>query len=319
MPPHLVWKGEKMALQHLGYIELPPHDGQGGFDHAAVHRTTSRLYVAHTVNAALDVIDCARDTYVRSIPGLAGVAGALVSDERDLVFTSNRGENTVGIFSTRDEQAITKVQVGVRPNGLAFDPSRNILLAANVGDPTSADSFTISIVDVTRQTMTASIPVAGRTRWTVFDASANAFYVNIAQPAQIVVIDANNLAGVARVFEIPVAGPHGLDLDATRGCLYCACDAGQLLVLDTRSGAVQGMAELRGVPDVIFFNAELHHLYVAIGDPGVIDVFDTETLTRLESIPTEQGAHTIAFDATRNKVYAFLPQTHRAAVYLDRV
>jgi len=26
-------------------------------------------------------------------------------------------------------------------------------------------------------------------------------------------------------------------------------------------------------------------------------------------------AHTIAFDAPRNKVYAFLPATHRAAVY----
>lgn len=29
-------------------------------------------------------------------------------------------------------------------------------------------------------------------------------------------------------------------------------------------------------------------------------------------------AHTLAFDAERNKVYAFLPQTHRAAVYVDK-
>ena len=28
-------------------------------------------------------------------------------------------------------------------------------------------------------------------------------------------------------------------------------------------------------------------------------------------------AHTIGFDAVRNTVYAFLPETHRAAVYLD--
>lgn len=308
-----------MALQLLGYVELPPHVRQGGFDHAAAHRATSQLYVAHTVNDALDVIDSMHDTYVRSIPNLAGVAGALVSDERDLVFTSNRGENTVGIFSIRDEQSIAKVQVGIRPNGLAIDSGRNVLLAANVGDPNIADSFTVSIVDVARQTMTASIPVAGRTRWTVFDATTDAFYVNIIQPAQIAVIDANNPIHVARVFEIPVAGPHGLDLDATHGFLFCACDAGKLLVLDMRSGTVQGSAELSGVPDVIFLNPSLRHLYVAIGEPGLIDVFDTETLTRLESIPTEQGAHTIAFDPAHNKVYAFLPQTHRAAIYLDRV
>jgi hypothetical protein len=34
-------------------------------------------------------------------------------------------------------------------------------------------------------------------------------------------------------------------------------------------------------------------------------------------ITTEKGAHTLGFDASRNKVYAFLPQTHRAAVYKD--
>ena len=76
--------------------------------------------------------------------------------------------------------------------------------------------------------------------------------------------------------------------------------------------------DLGGMPDVIFFNAVLQHLYVAIGDPGVIEVFDTDTLERIETLLTEKGAHTIGFDPDRHKVYAFLPQTHRAAVYRDR-
>jgi hypothetical protein len=37
----------------------------------------------------------------------------------------------------------------------------------------------------------------------------------------------------------------------------------------------------------------------------------------IETVPTEKDAYTLAFDATRNKVYAFLPQTHRAAVFVD--
>jgi len=49
----------------------------------------------------------------------------------------------------------------------------------------------------------------------------------------------------------------------------------------------------------------------------VIDVFDTQTMRRIETVATEKGAHTIAFDAARNKVYAFLPQTHRGSVYVD--
>ncbi len=161
-------------MRHLGYIELPAHVKPGGFDHAAIHRASARLYVAHTIN----------DGYHHSIPNLIGVAGALVSDERNLVFTSNRSENTVGIFSPDDEAGLVKVSVGVRPNGLSYDPSRNLLLAANVGDPAMPGSFTVSIVDVAKQAMIASVPVPGRTRWTIFDPQSNAFYVNIMEPAQ---------------------------------------------------------------------------------------------------------------------------------------
>jgi len=34
-------------------------------------------------------------------------------------------------------------------------------------------------------------------------------------------------------------------------------------------------------------------------------------------VPTEAGAHTLALDRKRSKVYAFLPQSHRAAVFAD--
>ena len=93
-----------MALRLLGHIELPRHRSNGGFDHADVHPPTDRMYVAHTSNDSIDVIDCARDRYIESIPGLTGVAGALVSETRGLVFTSNRGENTVSIFAPCDER-----------------------------------------------------------------------------------------------------------------------------------------------------------------------------------------------------------------------
>src|SRR5512136_1462467 len=289
-------KEQKMPLKHLGYIDLPAHVQPGGFDHAAMQRRSGHLYVAHTINDAIDVIDCAADRYLYSIPNLIGVAGALVSDERNLVFTSNRGENTVGIFSPDDEASLVKVGVGVRPNGLSYDPGRNLLLAANVGDPALPGSLTVSMVDVERPMMIASVPVPGRTRWTIFDPQSNAFYVNIMEPAQMVVIDADRPAQVARVFDVPIAGPHGLDLDVERRRLFCACDGKKLVALDAGTGRVLDEQDISGVPDVIFFNAALEHLYVAIGDPGVIDVFDTQTMRRIETVITEKSAHTIAFD-----------------------
>jgi DNA-binding beta-propeller fold protein YncE len=306
-----------MTLKPIARIELPAHIQPGGFDHAAIHAGTNRLYVAHTINNSMDRIDCAAERYIGSIPGLTGVAGALVSEERGLVFTSNRGENTLGIFAPGDEKNIVKVPVGISPNGLAFDPQHGLLLAANVGSPDIPGSFTLSIVDVQKREMIHSIPVPGRTRWTIFDAHHNEFFINILDPAQIVVVDAKAPDTIARALDIPAAGPHGLDLDAGSGRLFCACDSGKLVSLEAASGKILGVADLSGKPDVIFFNPALKHLYVAVGDPGVIDVFDTDTLVRLENIPTEKGAHSLAFDARRNKVYAFLPMTHTAQVFMD--
>lgn len=306
-----------MSLKLKGYILLPAHKQAGGFDHAAVHRGNRQLYVAHTANDAVDVIDCISDRYLHSIPDLTGVAGALVSDERNLVFTSNRGEDTVSIFSPDTEDKASKIGVGIRPNGLSFDPKRGLLLAANVGNPDIPNSHTLSIVDIQRRQMIHSIPVSGRTRWTIFDPVSNCFYVNLADPSEIVVVDSANPTRVTRSIEIPAKGPHGLDFDPATNRLFCACDAGKLFALDASSGKITLEAELSGTPDVIFFNSALKHLYVAIGDPGVIDVFETDSLRHIETISTEKGAHTLGFDAAQHKVYAFLPESHRASIYLD--
>lgn len=307
-----------MILEQVGEIPLPAHHTPGGFDHAAVHGRRRQLYVAHTANNALDVIDCATGKYLRSISHLEGVAGALVSEEHDLVFTSNRGENTVGIFAAGHEESLARVPVGVKPNGLAYDPGRGLLIAANVGDPSLPGSFSVSVVDVGARAMIADIPVSGRTRWTVFDPEAACFYVNIADPPQIVVIESPNPGRVARTLPVSSVGPHGLDLDLATRRLFCACDGKALVVLDARSGIELMRAELAGVPDVIFFNRDRRHLYVAIGDPGLIEVFETDGMRRVEAIRTEAGAHTLGFDQTHDTVYAFLPGSHRALVFQDR-
>ncbi len=305
------------AVRFLRRIELPEHTGPGGFDHAAVDQRNGRLYVAHTSNDAVDVIDCTTDKFLFSIPELKGVAGALVSDAMGLIFTSNRGEDTVGILRSEEPQGVDKVKVGVRPNGLSVDAKTGLLLAANVGKPEIAGSTTLSIVDIKRREMIHSIPVPGRTRWTVFDEFTHCFYVNIADPPQIVEIDATQPDRISRSIEIPAAGPHGMDMDSEGQILFCACDAGKLFALDAGSGEVVAQADLSGTPDVMFFNSQRKHVYVAVGDPGVMDVFDSESLRRIQTVTTAKGAHTLGYHDTDQKVYVFEPETHSAAVYVD--
>ncbi len=306
-----------MTLELVRYVALPAHTGRGGFDHGVVHLHRHRLYVAHTANNALDVIDSEAQAYLHSIPRLTGVAGVLLADDRDLVFTSNRGEDTIGIFSPSNESALVKVAVGLRPNGLAYDPADGLVLVAHVGDPAIPVSYTVSLVDVATHTRVDDVAVGGRTRWVVFDGKTGHFLVNIADPPQIAVVEARAPARVVKVYTIPAAGPHGLDLDPATGRLWCACDSKTLVCLDARSGEIRGTHDLSGAPDVVFFNPNRGHVYVAVGDPGVVEVFQAWPPHRLKIVPTELGTHTIALDEAHNVLYAFLPQTHRAAVLAD--
>ena len=306
-----------MTLRLVGHVELPPHRSSGGFDHADVHSPTDRIYVAHTANDSIDVIDCAKDRYVESIPGLTAVAGALVSEACDLIFSTNRGENTVSIFTPGNERNGFKIGVGIKPNGVAFDSTRGLLVVANVGDPAISNSYTASVVDVRRKERIAEIKVPGRTRWAIYDPATETFFINIASPARIVAIDAREPSKISNEYLVPAEGPHGLDLDPSTGRLFCACDAGVLFAIDAASGGVLGETSLSGAPDVIFLNQRTGHLYVAIGDPGVIDVIEFAAMRRAEVVPTEAGAHTLAIDRKRSKVYAFLPRSHSAAVFAD--
>src|SRR5262245_22005461 len=111
-------------LQASGHVDLPKHEGSGGFDHAASHARTGHVYVAHTANSAVDVFDPASRKLLFSVSELPGVAGVLVSDEAQLIVASNRAENTVAIFPPGPNPEVSRVAVGVRPNGVAYDHAR---------------------------------------------------------------------------------------------------------------------------------------------------------------------------------------------------
>ena len=194
-----------MALRLLGHIELPPHRSNGGFDHADIHsphgpaprrayqqrfHRRDRLARDHTLNRCL----ASRQWQVRSCLKRAG-----------LVFTTNRGENTVSVFAPGAERNAFKIAVGVKPNGLAFDSARGILIAANVGDPSIPDSHSVSVVDLERRERIAEVKVPGRTRWTIYDAAREMFFVNIASPARIVAIDARDPTRISKEYEVPAA------------------------------------------------------------------------------------------------------------------
>jgi DNA-binding beta-propeller fold protein YncE len=306
-----------MALIKTALIAVPP-GAQPGFDHADVYRretpAASRLYVAHTGADRIEVIDCLSNSYLRFLSDVPGVAGILIDNEQDLLFSSDRGCARVSIYRCSDEALLGRIPVGDRPNSLAYDPTRRRLFVFNIGDPPGVNC-TVSVVAVDETRVIATIPLPGRPRWAVYDPLTEHVYANIQNPAQILVLRAANLQ-ITQAFKIPVAGPHGLAIVGER--LFCAADGGALIALQRDTGALLGNVALPGEPDVVMHDPESARLFVAIGSPGVISVIDERRLDTVEVVPSESGSHTIAWNPDTRTLYAFLPRTGGAAVFVDQ-
>jgi DNA-binding beta-propeller fold protein YncE len=303
-----------MSLVRAGFIPIPP-GAKPGFDHADVFTSGRRMYVAHTGADRIEVLDCETHTHLRTISAeLPGVAGVLIDEEHDLLFSSDRAAARVSVFRCSDEQLQGQIEVGPHPNGLAYDRQRRRLYSFNLGEPLG-ENCTASVVDLDSMRVVAELPLPGRPRWAVHDPERDVVYANIQTPAQIVVIDCER-ATLVRTLNVPSEGPHGLWLDSGR--LFCAADGGALVVLDRDSGKVITSLPLPGVPDVVMHEAHLRRLYVAIGEPGVVCSFDSERLEPLETVETEQGAHTSGWDPIDRCLYVFCPGSGGAALYEER-
>src|SRR6266568_1789472 len=124
-----------MSLVRAGFIPIP-RGAKPGFDHADVFPRGRRMYVAHTGADRIEVLDCETRSYLRALSAeLPGVAGVLIDQDDDLLFSSDRSAARVSVFRCSDERLLGQVGVGPHPNGLAYDHRHRHLYSFNLGDP----------------------------------------------------------------------------------------------------------------------------------------------------------------------------------------
>jgi DNA-binding beta-propeller fold protein YncE len=272
---------------------------------------SGHIFVAHTAADTVEVLDGASLTHVASIPGCPEGSGVICAQEPSLVFAAARGAGKVLVIQAGSNTVVGELGVGPRPNGLAWDLDHEQLLVADVQENTAR------LLDPRRDpadALLATVALPGRPRWAAYDSIAQRFLVNIREPACVAVLVAQTATLVAQ-WPVSVSGPHGLDLDlATRRALV-ACDGGAVVALELGSGRELARVSIAGGPDAIWFNSHRKRLYVAIAEPGVVEVVDTQDMVVVQQVETEPAAHTTAFDAASQRLYVFLPRSCRAAVY----
>src|SRR5260221_2955405 len=120
-----------MPLKTIGTIAVPGAAGSD-FDHAAFDANSRRVFVAHTARDCVEVIDHDAGRHIATLPGFAGVAGAVGDDGQMMV--TNRGSASVALLDAISLKAPATFKTGARPNGAVMVARSGLAIAACIGD-----------------------------------------------------------------------------------------------------------------------------------------------------------------------------------------
>jgi YVTN family beta-propeller protein len=272
-----------VPLKTIGTIVIPDAAGSA-FDHGAFDARSGRVFIAHTARDCLEVIDH-DGKHIATLPGFAGVAGAVADDGQVLV--TNRGSSGVALLDAGTLETRAVFKTGGRPNGAAIVARSGLAIAACIGE--DGETPTLRLFELNSHKH-VSIDLPGRPRWCVTDAAAERIFLCIREPSMVLVARLPDLGAVTH-WKIPSSGAHGLDIDHARALLYVACDDSTLVEMSSISGEVTNVWPIAGPPDVTFFNPATGRVHVAIGEPGLVETVDPRTGHSMRTM-TGAGAHT---------------------------
>ena len=297
-----------MSLKALGVIEIPGATGSE-FDHGIFDPKSRRVFIAHTGQSTVEVIDPDARRHIATLPGFPGVAGAVADDGEILV--TNRGSASLAWLDAATLKIKSTLDTGARPNGAAVVKHLGLGIAACIGDETEKPTLQAFRLNDGHR---AKLDLPGRPRWCVTDAAAERLFLCIREPSMILVVGLPDLRRLAE-WRLPSGGAHGLDIDHARGRLYAACDAGDLVEVDAGSGEITNVWPIAGSPDVTFFNPATGRVHVAIGEPGLVETVDARAGKTIRTI-TGPGAHTTVL-VPPDRLYVISPAHGGVLVLAD--
>jgi DNA-binding beta-propeller fold protein YncE len=300
----------KMVLEIKYTMDLPHHDS-GGFDHGDVMENSGIGFVAHTAAGSIEMYDGVKGVHMRTIPSCLEASGVICAQAENLAIAASRGTGKILVLDGSTGALQKEIQVGTKPNGMAWDNEHKMFLAADVGDSH------VRIVNPFNGKIIADQVLPGKPRWCKYSTGIDRYIVNLADKASVALLDPET-ATVDSLIPVSVAGPHGLDIDPKRDLAYVACDGGAVVVLDLVSRKEVGKVSIPMNPDVAWFNDSKRLLYCAVSRPGVVEVVDTDGLKVVQELPTEEGCHTFAFHQREQTLHAYLNRSCKLAVYSEK-
>ncbi len=301
-PTHLLAQQGAPAVGTLSAsIQSPYHvidrwkiGGEGGWDYLNADPGAHRLYLAH--GTRVDVVDTTAGKVIGAITGLHGVHGIALDTAGKFGYISDGGANAVVAFDRSALAVTATIPAGTGPDCILFEPATKTVWAFN------GRSRDISVINTSSNAVIATIPLDGKPEFAVADGQGNVFD-NLEDKSEIVRIDARTRA-VTATWPAGCNSPSGLALDIAGHRLFPVCDGRKMSVIDSTSGKLLANPSIGAGPDAASFSAS-HSLAFASSGDGILSVVDAAApgYPTIESLPTQRGARTMAYDPSTDRVY----------------
>lgn len=274
--------------------------GEGGWDYLAADPSAHRLYITH--GTRLEVLDTATGKSVGAITGFKGLHGVVFDTDGKTGFVTDGGSNVVVAFDRQTLEKLASIPAGTNPDGAAFEPATSTVWAFN------GRSSNATVIDAKTRTVVATIPLPGKPEFPQVDGTGTV-YVNIEDKNEIVRLDAKTKKATATWPLVNCDSPSGLAIDVPGHRLFSVCDGKKMAVTDTLTGNSLGTADIGDGPDAAGYDAA-HKLAFSSNGDGTLTIVNTDKsgYPVSETVTTEKGARTMAYDAGNGRVYLVTAQ-----------
>jgi len=289
--------GQAQTLKKIASIDLPGPKGQR-FDYLTMDDEDHWLLSAHLGPGILYVIDVQTNKLVKAIPGVPGITGLEYVPGLRKVYTSDWGEEKIGVVSLNSMSVIKRLATAAKPNGSTYAAGfHKVYVADTLGKA-------VAVVDVDKD---ETLSFKSETGMPQYDSVAKRVYVNLRNTNEVAEIDpaTDTVLGT-----YPVEGcryNHGMAVDSEHHRAFLLCNGTKTLTifaLDTHK-AVAHLPLPQGA-DVVKFDAGLGRIYAACSS-GFMSVFQEDDMNhyrKLEDFPVQRMVHSLAVDTATHRVYA---------------
>lgn len=288
------------SLKKVAEFDLPGPPGKR-FDYLTIDPDDHYLFSAHLAAGQTYVIDLRRNEVVATVADTPGAEGVEYVSELKKFYTSNAGDNTIGVVDLRQMKVVKKLPTDRKPDGSSYAAPFHKLYVSDERGKAEA------IVDVTKDQIVKTLHFNSETGMPQYDPVARKVYVNLQDENIFAVIDPASDSVIGRYPVGHCKGNHGMTLDPEHHRAFLSCEENNLMtVFDLDKHQAIAFLQMADGPDVIKFDPGLQRIYAACYS-GAISVFhqdDPQHYRKIEDFKVQHAVHSLAVDPETHRVYA---------------